>query len=344
MLASDNNALRFRLKVTTCPTHEEKRMKRVLISILFAAFAAFSLAAHALPTVDQVQAEVQKGNFAQAQSMMHEVVDARPKSAKAHYVYAEILARNGKFDDAAREAAQARQLDPAIKFTQPDRFRAFEQSVGRAKQRADGGSPSVAPPVSSGSTTLSNLGPGTSTIAPSPAPVQAPIQAPTLNEARGSGLPGWVLPVGLVALLFVGWRMMRSRASGGALAAPAGGNFGNSYGAPMGVPPGAGPMGGMGSAGGGLLGTGLAAAGGVAAGMLVEKMLERGRDNPRDDGSFGRNAAPGYSPQPDNDARDLENRNVDFGNGQDWGGDDASGGGSLDVGGGGGSSDDGGWS
>lgn len=318
-------------------------MKRVVISILFAAFAAFSCAAHALPTVDEVQAEVQKGNFAQAQSMMREVVDARPKSAKAHYIYAEILARNGKFDDASREAAQARQLDPAIKFTQPERFRAFEQSVDRARQRADATSPSVSPPVPGGTTTLSNLGPSTSPMATTPA--LAPVQAPPLNEARSSGLPGWVLPVGLIALLFVGWRMMRSRTSGGAVGAAAPGSFGSSYGTPMGVPPNVGPMGGMTpSAGGGLLGTGLAAAGGVAAGMLVEKFLDRGREDRRDDNLFDRNASPGYSPAPDRDAQELENRNVDFGNGQDWGGDDASGGGSLDVGGGGGGSDDGGWS
>jgi hypothetical protein len=333
-------------------------MKRVFASILFAAFAAFSCAAHALPTVADVQAEVQRGNFTQAQSMMREVVQARPKSAKAHYIYAEILARNGKFDDASREAAQARQLDPAIKFTQAEKFRSFEQAVNRAKQRADASAaPSPAMPTpSTGTTTLSNLGPSSSQVATpalrEPVQAQAPIdRAPPLGESRGSGVPGWLLPVGLVVLLFVGWRMMRrSQGSAGAMAPGVGGNYPATYGAPMGVPPNAGPMGGMASPGGGLLGTGLAAAGGVAAGMLAERLLERGHDGRSDGTLFDHSTqpglSPGYSPVPDSDARDLENRNVDFGNdngGQDWGGDDSAGGGSLDVGNNGGS-DDGGWS
>jgi Tetratricopeptide repeat len=339
-------------------------MKRVLISILFAAAAAFSCAAFALPTVNEVQAEVQKGNFAQAQSMMREVVDARPKSAKAHYIYAEILARNGKFDDASREAAQAKQLDPAIKFTQPDKFRSFQQAVNRAKQRADASppaSPTTSTATSTGTPTLSNLGPGTSQIAATPPVARDPVQtqappdrspqlqAPPLSESRGSGIPGWLLPAGLVVLLFVGWRMMRrSQGSAGAMGSTAGGNYPANYGTPMGVPPNVGPMGGMASPGGGLLGTGLAAAGGVAAGMLAERFLERGREERSDGNLFDRNAqpgvSPGYSPSPDADARDLENRDVDFGNGQDWGGDDSSnGGGSLDVGNSGGN-DDGGWS
>ena len=73
-----------------------------------ATLVACTLTAWAAPTVDAVQAEVQRGNYAQAETMMQEVVNARPGSAKAHYIYAEILAHNKRFDEAAKQAASAR--------------------------------------------------------------------------------------------------------------------------------------------------------------------------------------------------------------------------------------------
>ena len=49
--------------------------------------------------------------------MMQEVVAAKPQSAKAHYLYAEILAHDAKFSDAAAQARRAREIDPALSFT-----------------------------------------------------------------------------------------------------------------------------------------------------------------------------------------------------------------------------------
>ena len=108
-------------------------MKRFLATL---ALLVLSAAAFALPSVEAVQKEVQQGHYAQAESMMHEVVAAKPNSAKAHYIYAEILAHNGRFDQAAQEARLARQIDPQIAFTQPDKFRAFEQSLQREQATA----------------------------------------------------------------------------------------------------------------------------------------------------------------------------------------------------------------
>jgi hypothetical protein len=88
------------------------------------------------------------------------------------------------------------------------------------------------------------------------------------------------------------------------------------------------------------MGVGLAAAGGVAAGMLAEKFLERGHEQRRDDNLFERDSFANPATAPDPDARALEDRSVDFGNGNDWdaGSTDS---GSVDLGSGGG--DDGGW-
>lgn len=293
-------------------------MKRWLISLSIAVLATV---AHALPSVADVEAEVHKGNYAQAQSMMHEVVVAKPGSAKAHYVYAELLAHNGKFSDAALEVAQAKQLDPSLKFTDPVKFKAFEQLLEREQSRATRAPRTGSP--------LDNLGPVTSASPAVPAP-----QAQRAAE-RSQGLPAWIWPVGLAVLALLVWRMM-SKGRGAVPAAPAGTSYAPpasgyapapSYGPPGGVAPSSGA--------GGLMGVGLAAAGGVAAGMLAEKLLERGHEQRRDDNLFERDSFANPAPAQDADARALEDRSVDFGTGNDW---DA---GSPDLGSGGG--DDGGW-
>ena len=68
-------------------------MKKLIVSM---ALGGVAVLAWALPTQQQVEAEVGQGNYAEAESMMREVVAARPDSARAHYVYAEILAHGGK--------------------------------------------------------------------------------------------------------------------------------------------------------------------------------------------------------------------------------------------------------
>ena len=84
-------------------------MKKLIVSV---ALASLSLLAWSLPTLQQVEAEVRQGHYTQAESMMREVVAARPDSARAHYIYAEILAHDGKTALALEEAKAARQIDP----------------------------------------------------------------------------------------------------------------------------------------------------------------------------------------------------------------------------------------
>jgi hypothetical protein len=76
-------------------------MKKFILGVALAAATAL---AWALPSLADVEAQVQQGNYAQAESMMREVVAAKPNSARAHYVYGEILAHDGKFAAAAGEA------------------------------------------------------------------------------------------------------------------------------------------------------------------------------------------------------------------------------------------------
>ena len=290
-------------------------MKKLIVSL---ALASVSLLAWALPTLQQVEAEVRQGNYAQAESMMREVVAAKPGSARAHYIYAEILAHGGKLELAVDEARKARTIDPDVKFADPEKFRTFEAALLKKQSPA----------------TRTPLSPAT-TQAAAPAQVAPTRVAPAPAAA---GLPGWVWLAGLAAVAFVLWRMF----SRGRAATMAGGaEPGAAYGTPMqagmpGAAYGPGPAGtpyGAGypaqRPGSGMLGVGLGAAGGVAAGMLAERMLHSRREGgaDRDTGTPG-----GFfdSPQDGSASVDLDNRPIDFGTGgNDW---DA---GSSDLGGGG---------
>ncbi len=280
-------------------------MKKVILSVVLAAFAAI---AWALPTLQEVEAEVQAGRYAQAETMMREVVAAKPGSAKAHYFYAEILAHQHKLALASEEAQKARVIDPDVKFTDPAKFQSFEAAL-RDAQRP--------------SAQAAQDGRRTQAVAPvAPAPVS-------------TGVPGWVWLAGILVigvLLWRGFSRSRSAATAGYPTAMAGqpglpgqpgmpGAYGPGYGA---VPPGYPPQRSS------MLGTGLAAAGGVAAGMLAGEMLHRRSERNDDD---GRSAQPGYFDSPDGGGSALEERPIDFGNGGDWdsGGGDVGGG---DTGGG----------
>ena len=285
-------------------------MKRWLLTLSLIFLAS---AAHALPTLAAVEAEVQKGNYAQAQSMMHEVVVAKPGSAKAHYVYAEILAHNDDFAQAAQEAALAKQIDPALKFTQPEKFNAFEQLLDRETQRAPRAGSS-----------LDSLARAVPTL---PA---APVQAqPRQMEESSPGVPAWAWIAGLAGVGWVAWRMM-NRNAGVSPSMATSGNPG--YGPTSGYAPPYAPNTGA-SPGAGLMGVGLAAAGGVAAGMLAEKFLERGHEQRSDNGVLEPNAFANPASLRDEDARALEDRQIDFGSGNDWGDDVAASSGSADTGG-----------
>ena len=273
-------------------------MKRLLAMLAFVAMGLVSAAAFALPSVTEVQAEVQKGNYAQAEVLMRDVVAAKPGSAKAHYVYAEILAHNRRFEFALQEARLAQQLDPALSFTQPDKFRSFEQLLERERKGEK-----------------ASAGTGTGIVQRAPA-------------ERSSGLPGWVWGLGFAAIAVLLWRLFSARRNVQAMTPAYGGMQTGGYG------PNYSPMGGAPSAGSGMLGTGLAAAGGFAAGMLAEKLLDGHRDSgssSANHASDGGGLSPGYF---DNGAADeLSSRAVDFGSGGDWDSGGGGGGGSSDGGG-----------
>src|SRR5689334_19019155 len=87
--------------------------RAALVSIVLAVGAPV-FAADA--TLNQVYEAVRAGHLSQAQAMMTEVLRDHPNSAKAHYVEAEILARQGRTGEAQGELNRAEQLAPGLPF------------------------------------------------------------------------------------------------------------------------------------------------------------------------------------------------------------------------------------
>lgn len=71
------------------------------------------------PTIQQVHEQVSAGHLAQAQQMMEMVLRDHPNSGKAHFVEAELLARQGQLSNAKNELASAERLEPGLPFARP---------------------------------------------------------------------------------------------------------------------------------------------------------------------------------------------------------------------------------
>jgi hypothetical protein len=262
---------------------------RFLALLLLSVTAA---TAYALPSLEDVEHAVHRNDYVSAESMTREVVAAQPNTAKPHYILAEILAHEGKLNEARAQAAQAKQLDPAIRFTTPEKFARFEAEL-------NGGT--LAPRVTN-----------------------APPRKVAEKSDGGSSFLWIVLIVGgLIAFFAVRRRAAPSYGAYNNPNAPVPGQPG--YGAP-GYPPGYPPPGSG-------VGHGVAAGlGGLAAGMLAEHLIE---------GAMGRghdaNGNPLYTPSGDIAPNEsVEDRPVDFGGSNDWGGDSGGdSGGGFDGGGGG---------
>ena len=294
-------------------------MKRKMLLVAACAAALWSAAAFALPSATDVQGAIKSGDFPKAETMMQEVVAAKPQSAKAHYLYAEILAHDAKFADAAAQARQARTIDPALSFTtDPEKFKSFERLLEREQAGPAVGTQPTAQPAMQ-------------------APARVNMAPAVPQQAASSGIPGWVWVGGLAILAFVIFRAVSRRAVANNLAGAGQGGYGMNPGmAQPGYGPGYGPGPGYGAApGGGLLRTGLAVAGGVAGGVLLEKMLE---GNHHDDNLGGNNYGSqggSFDNGSSQAASELENRPIDFGSGgNDWGGDAGGGSSGGDDGGG----------
>jgi len=157
------------------------------------------------PSLHQVYQAAESGKLDEAQTMMHEVLKAHPNSGKAHFVEAELLAKQGQLRKAEAELATAERLAPGLPFAKPQAVQHLRGLLGSAT--------------------------GTQSI---PAP-----QVQAAQPSGESSMPWGMLltGIGLIAFIVFAARFMAQRnalpAAGGALAGASPGHAAPSYAQPM---------------------------------------------------------------------------------------------------------------
>jgi uncharacterized protein len=109
-------------------------MRNPIAGLLAAAALSFALGSTALadtdPTVHQIYEAASSGHLDQAQQMMDQVLRDHPNSAKAHYVQAELYAREGKLALARGELARAERLAPGLPKENPRSVTELKSELG----------------------------------------------------------------------------------------------------------------------------------------------------------------------------------------------------------------------
>lgn len=294
-------------------------VQRVGQWLLVGALLGSTLAmAQAEPTLNQVYATAQAGKLDQAQVLIQQVLIGHPKSAKAHFVRAELYARQGDLAHARESLATADTLSPGLAFAKPEAVQALRTQL-MAKSL---------PPSGSG-------------LSADRATTRAPVPAAVPLSSPSSSSSSWGLPLLLAgAAIVAGYFIFRRRppvptpqpaafgASSG-LNGPQAFGMGGGAGAmqpaypqypqqPGGYPPAAGT--GLGGRIMGGVATGLAVGAGVMAAEAIGRNL------------MGNHNASAGTPDSAarNDYQPIANSNPDMG-GADFGVNDA---GSWDDGGG----------
>ncbi|HJV00354.1 MAG TPA: tetratricopeptide repeat protein [Burkholderiaceae bacterium] len=292
-------------------------LKLVRTTLIASALALSAPVFAADPTMHEVYLAAEAGKFTEAQAMMDQVLRDHPNSGKAHFVEAELLAKQGKMSQAQAELSKAEQLAPGLPFAKPGAVDKLRQLLAQPAQRA------AAAPI-----THPNYG------------QQAPAPRPA-----NSGLP-WgmllILGAGLVGFIVLASRFMARRQAGMqgpagmapyAPGAPQGYNPGYNQG--YGQPQGWGQQGmgqpqapGMGSRIMGGLATGAAVGAGVVAGEALMRHFTEGDNASRERGhSDSRNDIIYDDPTQRNNLAGDDMGGTDFGVSDSGSWDDNSGGG-----------------
>ena len=120
------------------------------------------LAAWALPTPKDIETAVQAGQFSKAESMLREVIQEKPQSAKAHYELGEVLAREARYPDALLELNKSKELDPSLKFaSEPQKFHDLVDKISKLSAPQQPSQPAISAAVPVTPSNTSQAAPGT---------------------------------------------------------------------------------------------------------------------------------------------------------------------------------------
>ena len=269
---------------------------RTFLALTLVLAAGWALA---LPSPKEIEAAVGAGQLPQAETMLREVLQAKPQSAKAHYELGQVLARQGKYFEAQQALDQAKTIDPTLKFaTSPEAFAktydtvlaqvrgapsAASAKAAVATPAAPVASPAPASPAPSGGFNLMYVWMGAAGLVVLGLILRrraAATPAVATPAAAYAGMPPPAQPAYNGAAMATGG-IIGSGLNPAQAAAPAQRGFGSQYApqapAPAHYPPAAAPAaGGMGAMGGAVLG-GVA---GLAAGYALSKAMEGGANHP----------------------------------------------------------------
>ena len=276
--------------------------------------------AQAEPTLNEVYATAHAGKLDQAQVMIQQVLVGHPKSAKAHFVRAELYARQGDLDRARESLATADKLSPGLGFAKPEAVQALRTQL--AARSAPRSTTSVTP---------------SSVAAAADSAYARPVQYSNPQPSSSSwGLPLLLAGGAIVAGYFIFRRRVPTPApqpagygyQQGGLSGPQTFGMGGGGAVPAGYPPGGGYPQTAGSGLGGRIMGGVATGLAVGAGVITTEAIGRnlmGHHNnaeasPWNDGGHNNS---------NNDYQPIGNTNPDMG-GADFGIND---GGSWDSGG-----------
>src|SRR5208283_6124780 len=81
------------------------------------------------PTLDQVYQAARAGRVDDAQRMMDKVLKEHPNSAKAHFVEAELLAKQGQMGNAEAELKNAERLKPDLSFAKQQAVQELKNQI-----------------------------------------------------------------------------------------------------------------------------------------------------------------------------------------------------------------------
>ena len=242
---------------------------------MFAVSLSTPALADADPTMSQIYAAAEGGHLDQAQQMITQVLADHPNSAKAHYVQAELYAKEGKTTEARAELGTAERINPGLTDFNQHSVQELKSQLGLS-----GGARAT----------------------------QAQRVVVPASRAE-AGIP-WgkvLIAVGVIALLFMLFRR-RPTYNQYPAAGPGAGPGYVAPGAGYGPGYGPGPVGGGGGIGSGIAGglaSGLAVGAGVVAGEeLAHHFMDGGR---RDGGVIpsADAAEPGYSSNNDMGGSDF---------------------------------------
>jgi uncharacterized protein len=108
-------------------------LQRLAQWLTIAALLGFGVAfAQAEPTLSQINTAAQSGQLDQAQLMIQQVLVAHPNSGKAHFVQAELFAKQGKSNRAAEALATAEKLAPGLPFAKPEAVQSLRTQIAAA--------------------------------------------------------------------------------------------------------------------------------------------------------------------------------------------------------------------